>query len=123
LIEVVVAFAIFALSVGAVYECFAGATRRIAQVHDRNQDVLAAQSILSRVRVSPIRWKPEKSGAFEDGGVWRVEVVPMETAASELSPWRAFAVTIHVARESGGKEVVLRSVELDRVPTGMGVTP
>ena len=117
LIEVVVAFAIFALSMGALYESFGGALRRNSQAHEREQALLVAQSVLARVRVAPVPWKPEDSGSPEGGWQWRVEVAPFDADAAESkqSPWQTFAVTIHLAREgSNAKEVVLSSIELAR---------
>lgn len=116
LIEVVVAFAIFTLSVGALYECFGGSIRRNAQAHEREQGLLAAQSLLSRLRASPAPWKADESGSLEGGWLWRIEVAPFDAAANERSAWQAFAVTVHLSDErAGAKEVVLRSVELARV--------
>lgn len=115
MIEVVVAFSIFALSMGALYESFAGAVRRNLQAHEREQALLAAQSVLARVRVTPPPWKPEETGSLEGGWQWRVEVAPFDAEANERSSWRTFAVTVHLAREgSDAKEVVLKSVELAR---------
>lgn len=117
LIEVVVAFAIFALALGAIYESLGGAIRRNRQAHDRDQAVLIAQSLLSQQQVAPQPWKPESSGRLGEGWQWRIEVKPYPaTIANPQSPWRAVAVAAHVAREaSTQKEVVLRSVELVRV--------
>ena len=115
LIEVVVAFAIFALAMGAIYESFAGAVRRSAQSDMRDQELMVAQSLLSKLRTSPVPWKAEDTGSLEGGWRWRTEVAPFEAAASERSPWRTFAVAVHVANEKNpGSEAVLRSVELAR---------
>jgi general secretion pathway protein I len=116
LIEVVVAFAIFTLAVGALYESFAGAVRRNTQAHDRDQELLVAQSLLSQLRTSPTPWEAQESGSLDNGWHWRTEVAPFDAAANERSQWRAFAVTIHVSGEGANtREVVLRSVELARV--------
>jgi general secretion pathway protein I len=116
LIEVVVAFAIFALAMGALYESFGSAVRRNAQAHAREQGLLAAQSLLSRLRTSPAPWKSDDSGTLDDGWHWRMEVAPYDAASSERSQWQAFAVSVHLSHEGeGAKEVVLRSVELARV--------
>lgn len=116
LIEVVVAFAIFTLAVGALYESFAGAVRRTTRAHNRDQELLMAQSLLSQLRTAPAPWEPEESGSLGNGWHWRTEVVPFDAAANERSSWRAFAVTVHVSGESAGtNEVVLRSVELARM--------
>jgi general secretion pathway protein I len=116
LIEVVVAFAIFALSLGALYESFGGAVRRNAQAHEREQGLLAAQSLLSQLRTTPAPWKMQDSGTLEGGWAWRMEVAPFDAASDERSAWHAFAVTIHLSDDTTGtKEVVVRSVELARV--------
>jgi len=116
LIEVVVAFAIFALSMGALYETFGGAVRRGIQARDREQSLLAAQSVLARLRVSPPPWKPEDAGRLEGGWLWRTEIVPFDAGANERTPWRALVVTVGLRREdSDTGEVVLKSIELARV--------
>lgn len=116
LIEVVVAFAIFTLAIGALYETFAGAVRRSAQADVHDQELLIAQSLLSQLRTSPAPWKAEESGSTEGGWRWRTEVAPFDAAANERSSWRSFAVTVHVSSESNKvSEAVLRSVELARV--------
>jgi general secretion pathway protein I len=116
LIEVVVAFAIFTLAVGAIYESFAGAVRRSARAGARDRELLVAQSLLSQLRTSPAPWKAEESGRLEGGWRWRMEIAPLDAASNERSPWRAFAVTVHVLDErDGASEVSLRSVELAAV--------
>lgn len=117
LIEVVVAFAIFALAIGALYESFAGAVRRNAQAHVRNQELLVAQSLLAQLRTSPAPWKTQDSGSLAGGWHWRMEVAPFDATTNERSPWRTFAVTVHVASDGDAAgEVALCSVELVRVP-------
>jgi general secretion pathway protein I len=118
LIEVVVAFAIFTLAVGALYESFGGAVRRNRQAHDRDQAVMIAQSLLSQQVATPQPWPPATSGHLPEGWVWRIEVRHYPTTANPQSPWLPVSVTVHVSREETfQKEVVLRSVEL------AGVTP
>ena len=116
-IEVVVAFAIFALSVGALYEIFAGAVHRTSQAAEREEELLAAQSLLARLRLSPTPWGPAQSGQLDGGRQWRIEVKPSpDVRASPGSSWQALEVTVHVTSEqSPGREAVLRSIELARV--------
>lgn len=116
LVEVVVAFAIFTLAVGAIYESFAGAVRRSAQADARDQELLIAQSLLSQLRTSPVPWKAEDSGSLGGEWHWRTEVAPFDAASNKRSEWRAFAVTVRVKSDGGAvSEAVLRSVELARV--------
>ena len=115
LIEVVVAFAIFAMTIGALYESFTGALRREAQAQEREQALLVAQSVLEQLRVRPGPWSTEDSGTVSGGWRWRAQVAPFDKTQNEHSPWRAFAVTLNVARQgSDTRETTLRSVELVR---------
>lgn len=116
LIEVVVAFAIFTLAMGALYEAFGGALRRGAQSRDREESVLAAQSVLASLRASPPPWKPDDSGRLDDW-LWRTEIAPYDARTSQQrTSWRAFEVTVHLQRAAGGGgDVVLKSIELARV--------
>jgi general secretion pathway protein I len=83
LIEVVVAFAILALSLGALYESFGGALRRSA------------------------------AGRDADLGIeWRIEAKPYPAELSEQSPWSAKAVMVEVTWKERHPGVVLQSVEL-----------
>lgn len=125
LIEVVVAFAIFALAVGALYESFAGAARRVAHARGRDQDLLLAQSLLSRWRISAMPpLNPHETGSLEEGGSWRIDVRPSELSAKATGPWRAYEVTVHVIRaESGAGELALRTIELAKTPQPSGAAP
>jgi len=116
LIEVIVAFVIFTLAVGAIYESFAGAVRRSAQSDTRDQELLVAQSLLSQLRTSPAPWKAGDSGKWAGGWFWRTEVAPLNVGTSERSHWRLFSVAIHVSDERGAENgVALRSIEMARV--------
>jgi type II secretion system protein I len=116
LIEVAVAFAIFALSISAIFEVFSGAVRRSAQAADRVQALLTAQSVLERLRITPAPWKSEDSGRLEGGWLWTVQVNPFDAGSAERSPWHAFEVTVRVRKEDGApRAVVIQSVELARV--------
>lgn len=113
LIEVIVAFAIFTLALGAIYESFASAVRRSAQSDAHDQELLVAQSLLSQLRTSPAPWKANESGKLAGGWFWRTEVAPYDAGTNERSPWRLFSVTIHVSDERGAaNEVALRSIEM-----------
>jgi general secretion pathway protein I len=115
LIEVTVAFVIFALCAAVLYEEFAGAQRRSAQARDREQALLLAQSLLAQRRVTPPPWSAQTSGSSSDGWTWQVDVAPYNLAIAPDFPWRAFEVTIRVqAAAAPAREAVLRSVELAR---------
>ncbi|MEJ1962975.1 MAG: type II secretion system protein [Gammaproteobacteria bacterium] len=114
LIEVLVAFAIFALSVGALFEVFAGATRRARQAEVSEMLWLTAQSVLSERRVRPAPWPEEEKGE-RSGTQWRVITTPYDSGAEALSPWKAFLVRVEVADSASRRNVELLSVELARI--------
>jgi len=115
LIEVTVAFVIFALCAAVLYEEFAGAQRRSAQARDREQALLVAQSLLAGQRVAPPPWSAENSGKSDDGWAWNIKVAPYDAGVAPGFSWRAFLVTVRV-RPMGApaREAVLQSVELAR---------
>jgi len=117
LIEVVVAFAIFAMSVGALYEVFSAATRRSIQARDHELLELAAQSLLSELRVQPVPWPVDRTGTTSSGEQWRMTVAPFDAGADERSPWRAYEVTVYVSSPRvPRREAALKSIELARTP-------
>jgi general secretion pathway protein I len=115
LIEVAVAFAIFAMCIGALYESFAGAMRRSAQARELEFAWLQAQSILSQQRVRPAPWEAERTGEFPAGLVWKVETDAFDVGLDERSSWRAYQVTVRVhSQKSSTRKVTLKSIELAR---------
>ncbi len=97
LIEVVVAFAILALSLGALYESFGGALRRSATASKRELAALRAESLLAEYRGSR-GLAPGRSGTDPDTGFeWRVTSKPYPAELTERSAWVAEAVTVEVS--------------------------
>jgi general secretion pathway protein I len=118
LIEVVVAFAVFTLVIGAIYEAFAGAARRGSQARERELHLLTAQSVLSELRTRAAPWPAEESGeSASSGEQWKVSVVPFDAGTDENSPWKAYEVTVLVgSARSRARETALKSIELARSP-------
>lgn len=114
LIEVLVAFAIFALSVGALFELFAGATRRTRQAEASEVLWLTAQSVLAERRVHPGPWPEEEKGE-RSGTQWRVLTQPFDTGAEAASPWQVFLVRVEVADNASRRSIELQSVELAKI--------
>lgn len=116
LIEVTIAFAIFALCAAVLYEEFAGAQRRSAQARDREQALLIAQSLLAQQRVAPPPWSAQSSGSSPGGWTWDVQIAPFNARIAAEFPWNAFLVTVRVRPAAEPtREAVLQSVELARV--------
>ena len=118
LIEVVVAFAVFALSVGAIYEAFAGATRRGMQARDRELHLLTAQSVLAELRTRAAPWPTEENGnSSSSGQQWQIRVARFDAHTDENSAWKAYEVTVVVgSARSRSRDVTLKSIELARSP-------
>jgi general secretion pathway protein I len=116
LVEVTIAFAIFALCAAVLFEEFAGAQRRSAQARDREHSLLLAQSLLAQQRVAPPPWSARTAGSSEDGWTWDVQVAPFDAGVPPDFSWRAFLVTVRVwPAAAPSHEALLESVELARI--------
>lgn len=114
LIEVLVAFAIFALAIGALFEVFSGATRRARQAENMEVLWLTAQSVLSERRVRPAPWPEEEKG--ERSGIeWRLLTESYDAGANPASSLKAFMVRVEATETGSRRTVELQSVELARV--------
>lgn len=81
LLEVLVAFTIMALSLGALYATLGGSLRSVARAGDVSRAALLAESLLAFYRQVP-EGGIDVSGASEDGALtWRVrsDPFPIET--------------------------------------------
>lgn len=120
LIEVIVAFFIFAISVGAIYELFSAAGKRAAQADERGLALLTAQSLLSQQRAQSMPWPATQSGSTEAGMQWQISVAPYDAHIANNHTWTTVEVTVRVHPEHhAAREVVLRSVEWSQQQTGV----
>ena len=113
LLEVLVAFVIFVLSVGALYESFSGSLRRTLKAEVEERAWLSAQSLLAEIRVRPAPWPAEEEGKTSAGLDWKFSTAPYPTSNNPSSLWQAYQVVIEVhphSKQAG--TVVLRSIEL-----------
>lgn len=115
LIEVVVAFAIFALSIGAIFEVFREAAYTSERVRERDLAWLTAQSVLSQLRIEQAPWPREQRGL--SGRLrWWIDVQPYPLEVDKRTSWNAYRVEVHVAPlHSPALAVELDSVELARL--------
>lgn len=114
LIEVVVAFAILALSLGVLYETFGGALRRSASAAQRELAALRVESLLAEFRGSGGLLPGTARGRDEATGLeWRIL---RKAYLSELAPesaWVTEAVTVEVSWGAGEARTLRRdSIEL-----------
>src|SRR5688572_901092 len=114
LIEVVVAFAILALSLGALYEAFGGSLKRSGAAAQRELAALRAESLLAEYRGSGGLLPKERRGV-EGGYEWRIIVKPYPAELRESSAWMAERVTVEIAwGASRSRTLRIESVELLR---------
>ena len=114
LIEVIVAFAIFALSIGAIFEVFHDAVHTSERVRERDLAWLTAQSLLSQLRIEQAPWPSEQrgvSGPFR----WWIDVQPYSLEVDKRASWSAYWVEVHVVPfHSSAPAIELDSFELAR---------
>jgi general secretion pathway protein I len=116
LIEVVVAFAILAVSLGVLYEAFGGALRRGATAGHRELAALRIDSLLSEFRGSGGLLPSAQRGRDPDTGLkWRITRKPYLAELPPDSAWVTEAVTVEVWWGEGTAKSLRRdSVELVR---------
>ncbi|MCP5364164.1 MAG: type II secretion system protein [Hyphomicrobiales bacterium] len=122
LLEVLVAFTIMALILGAVLQVFAGGLRDSALAKEYSIAALHAQSTLAVAVSDPSLLEGSESGEFDDGYRWRITVAPFDDALVENDAARPlFAQRISVAVSWGGlRERSLTLTTLRIVPVARG---
>lgn len=117
-IEVVVAFSIFALAAAALFEVYGGAVRRTAQAQLRLHALLDAQSLLDNQRLTPAPWPELQNGRTQDSLPWTIRTRLHAEQPTKGSGWRAYDVDVRVSDPtSGATRARLRSIELVRSAT------
>jgi type II secretion system protein I len=102
LIEVVVAFAIVAIILAALYQAIAGAWRGFARTQVREETLALARAQLEAIGVEEPLQPGERSGTYATGVAWRLTVEPAGTASLR---GRAFRVLLE-ALDIGGKPLL-----------------
>lgn len=114
LMEVLVAFTIFAFSFGAILQVFSSGAHN-ARVSRAYAAALGhAQSQLERLGIEEPLEAGQTTGVLDDGMAWRLEVTPYAQEPTEDSLLRAFVVRASVTWRDGGREreVTLSSLRL-----------
>ena len=121
LLEVVVAFAVAALCLGAAAQVFSAATRHVGLVQDRMRALSLAETVLAAAGVTEALAPGVVSGELSGGLQWRrtVERYPQADDAKGAEDegtephWVAYRVTVEVRR--GAQPVLsIGSVRLGR---------
>jgi general secretion pathway protein I len=118
LLEVLVAFAMLALVLGAAYASFGAGTRAQDRAASRLAALTVAESALDRLG-GDVGWREGRTEWREGGLRVTLEVAPHRPgeralwAAVGAAPWRATAT---VARDDGGAPVSLTTLRLGPSP-------
>lgn len=116
MIEVVVALAVLALSLGALYESFGWSLRRTAAVEQRERAWLTAQSLLAGIRSEHALRAGTEQGEAPGGLKWESRIVLRDGMPAGQGRLAAFEVTIELSWGSGSaRRIRLQSIETSRV--------
>lgn len=104
LLEVLIAFAILAIALGAILQSFSQGLRTMSQAERYVQATLLAESKLAEVGASIPLEEGEYSGAGGEDTAWRVDIRPYEDDAArigDLEVIRLYRVEVEVSWEGG----------------------
>jgi general secretion pathway protein I len=96
LVEVVVAFAILAVSLGVFYQVVGSNLRRSSEVGRYQVAVMTAQSLLSEASTATLLQDDVMSGRTRDDMTWDRSVEPYDFGRPFDSDLRPFLVTVRV---------------------------
>lgn len=98
LIEVIVAFAIVALAMSALFQIFSTGLRSSVVTENYNMAVLLADSKLAGIGIEEPLEAGDQSGTFDNGFRWETNVRPYDDGGSTFTPGaiQAFEVTVTV---------------------------
>lgn len=85
LIEVVIAFAILGLSVGAILNLCSTGYARVLKTTNTRLAVLAARSLVDAIRTEQGFVSGHQSGTMAPDIRWKIDIRPFDDAASEVS--------------------------------------
>jgi general secretion pathway protein I len=118
LLEVLVAFAILALSLGVLYQIFSSAAQRATLLQEYNRAVLLGETKLARIGVEEALVAGSRTGEFDERYRWTSLVEPVPTARRkdpQRVAMRPYRVTVKV---DWGKRDQPRSVAFTTIRLG-----
>lgn len=113
LLEVLVAFAILALSLGALMNIFSGGLRNLGHGRDYTQAALEAQSRLARLGIIDPLVPGTRNGTLPSGDRWQTDITPVSTLPT--GHFTLYRIRLQV---SWGQEPHPRSLTLDTLRIG-----
>jgi len=126
LIEILVAFAILAVVLVALYRVFGGGLATTARLEQRTAALLMARSMLERVGTDVPLVAGEQSGTTADGMAWTLDIRPaaiIDPAELQTAPVLPFEVAVTVSH-AGISPVTLTTLRLaPQAPPAEPVNP
>ncbi len=121
LLEVLVAFAVLAVSLGVLFQIFSTGTRASRAAEAYVYATLLAESKLAAVGIELPFQEGEQAGEFDNGYTWRVAMVPYHHGGDEIdgsSSVLAYEVGVTVLWEAAGgrQSVSLTTLRLGSRP-------
>jgi general secretion pathway protein I len=115
LIEAMIASAIVALMLAAMYGAIADTARGSAHANEKRTALMIAQSELAAIGTA-LPLSPGVTGGVQGPYAWRVEIEPYAEAAAPSDAGGLWDVTVSVRATDGNADLVtLRSLELGPV--------
>jgi len=113
LLEVLVAFAILAISLGVLIPVFSGTLGRQAALADQKTATMLAQSKLDTVGSEIPLTDGASDGAFSNGFTWHVEVAPykFEYTSRFVMP-KLVTLTVRWPAKNGPRSLTLKTIRL-----------
>jgi general secretion pathway protein I len=114
LIEILVALAILAVALGALFQAFSTGLRATAVTGRQGAAIMLAQSLLDRIGQDIPLAAGEQAGVGEDGLRWSIAIAPSPLISPERradSPLQPFDVVVTVAAD-GGRPLSLTTLRL-----------
>ena len=121
LVEVVVALAILAVSLGALLRIFSNDLSRASQIEAEVVANSLAQTLLARAGIDQPLVNGETSGQFNNGFRWRLRVAPyVDGQDATAAPEVARLLSALVSWQDGGIERSVSLATLRLAPKGSG---
>lgn len=118
LVEVVVAFAVLAITFTTLYEVLGSSLHRASEVERYERAVMSAQSLLAEASAIAKLREDTTSGKTPDGMLWERQIEPYDVGRPLQSELKPFLVTVTVHWGSRAAQTLqLQTILLGRVST------
>jgi prepilin-type N-terminal cleavage/methylation domain-containing protein len=110
LIETLIAFAIFCLSVSVFYEIFVKSTARTNSALQNAYAYSIAQSLIVRQKTIGLPWEERTSGVIDSSYEWVMEIKVYDEKNYSSKEWVIYQIDVSVRKRYSGTPVSLKSL-------------